>query len=153
MLPFEAAGVPDLARGNISRGEHRFVRHALVNRDSNLSLSGSERGALCARQQPAVGLAQNELEIADGWRGAASREPSSGSPLRRPAPGIPSAVRRSRPDHRRHRSAPGRRRSPLPGRADRSGATSGRRMASSWVLAWIRSNGRACSCGSWIGYR
>jgi hypothetical protein len=81
MLPVEAAGVPDLARANISRGEHRFVRHVLVNRDTNPRLSGSERAALCARQQPAVGLAQNELEVADGWRGAASREPSSGSPL------------------------------------------------------------------------
>jgi hypothetical protein len=81
MLPFEAAGVPDLARVNISRGEHRSVEHALVNRDTNPRLSGSKREALCARQQPAVCLAQNELEIADGWRGAASREPSSGSQL------------------------------------------------------------------------
>jgi hypothetical protein len=81
MLPFEAAGVPDLARVNISRGEHRFVRHALANRDTNPRLSGSKREALCAQQQPAVGLAQNELEIVDGWRGAASREPSSGLQL------------------------------------------------------------------------
>ena len=65
MLPLEAAGVPDLTRANISRGEHRFVRHALVKCESNPRLSGLERGALCARQQPAVGLAQNELEIAD----------------------------------------------------------------------------------------
>jgi hypothetical protein len=76
MLRFEAAGVPDLARVNISRGEHRSVENALVNRDSNLNLGGSEREPLCARQQLAVGLAQNELEIVDGWRGAASRESS-----------------------------------------------------------------------------
>ena len=81
MLPFEAAGVPDLARANISRGEHHFVRHALVNRDTNPRLSGSKREALCARHQPAVDLAQNELEIVDGWRGAASRESSSGSQI------------------------------------------------------------------------